>query len=440
MIWPSTGRDQLRITLASLLRNRRQLAALLLAGSLLTGASARAEEPVIEGRAEFQLFRNAMNDIVTHCIYRVSERDVLVGALKGLKQELGPKFTASLPSDYERKPAEDNWLIYQHVLRELAHAPGINQSLKDLVELSLRGYCKTLDRYSGYDTYETWQKLQEFGEPDYTGVGVTVIEGREEGFVCDPIRGGPADRAGLDQGDRLLAVNDHAVRGSTRLQIRMWLGEAQESSVKLHVRHRNGEEETVVVPKEQITYTPVSVEENDSGVQIRLRTLSERGVADLRERLREVGPAKPITLDLRGCAGGPVRFAVAVASMFLPSNTVVGKLKTLNGTDTLLSNNPAPYRPAKLSILQDRLTASGAELIIVALQDYPLLKAESYGEKTYGKGVAQRVIKVSGKDRQGAEIVQPGILTITDSRIYGPHDEVWDDAGLSPSSGDNPTR
>ena len=415
---------------------RKRLFAGLLAGFLSAVTSSTAEEPVVEGRAEFQLFRNTMNDIVTHCIYRVSERDVLVGALKALKQELGPKFTATLPPAYEKDDAEESWLLYQHTLRELAHSADINQSLKNLVELSLRGYCKTLDRYSNYDTYETWEKLQEFGEPDYTGVGITIIEGREEGFVCDPIRGGPADRAGIDQGDRLLAVNDHAVRGSTRLQIRMWLGEAQETSIKLRVRHRTGEEETVAVPKEHIAYTPVSVEEGENGVQISLRILSERGVADLREALRSIGPAKAITLDLRGCVGGPVRFALAVASMFLPANSVVGKLETLNGTDTLLANNPAPYRPAKLSLLQDRLTASGAELIIVALRDYPALKAESFGEKTYGKGVAQRVIKVSGKNRLGEEVIQPGFLTITDSRIYGPHDEVWDDVGLPPSGGE----
>ena len=413
---------------------------ILLTSLLLASLSVRGEEPSVEGRAEFQLFRNAMNDIVTRCIYRVSQRDVLVGALKALKQELGPKFTATLPSDYERKTDEEDWLIYQRTLRELAHASEINQSLKNLVELSLRGYCRTLDRYSGYDSYETWQKLQEFGEPDYVGVGVTVIEGREEGFVCEPIRGGPADRAGLDQGDHLLAVNEHAVRGATRLQIRMWLGETQEHSVQLRVRHRDGAEETVAVPKEQISYTPVSVEENESGVQISLRALSERGVADLREALRSIGPSKTITLDLRGCGGGPVQFATAVASMFLPANSVVGKLETLAGTETIRSNTSAPYRPAKLSILQDRLTASGAELIIVALRSYAPLKAESYGEKTYGKGVAQRVIKVSGKNREGTEIVQAGILTITDSRIYGPHDEVWDDVGLQPSSGENPAK
>jgi carboxyl-terminal processing protease len=429
--------DQLRLTLASF-RSRRRLTGLVLGTVLLAVTSVRTEE--VEGRAEFQLFRNTMDNIVSFCIYRVSERDVLVGALKVLKQELGPKFTATLPSDYERKTAEEDWVVYQRALRALAHSAEGNQSLKSLVELSLRAYCKTLDRYSAYDDFDTWRKLQELGEPDYMGVGVTVIEGREEDFICDPIRGGPADRAGIDEGDRLLAVNAHNVRGATRLQLRMWLGETQERSIQLRVRHRNGKEESVTIPKGQIQYTPVSVEDDGSSVRIALRQLSERGVADLRNSLRSVSPSKPITLDLRGCSGGPVQFAVAVASMFLPANTVIGKLETLNGTETLLSNNAAPYRPPKLSILQDRLTASGAELIIVALRSYRPLNAESYGEKSYGKGVTQRVVKVPGLNHAGETVVEAGMLTVTDSRIYGPNGEFWDTEGLAPSRGDNPAR
>ena len=124
--------------------------------------------------------------------------------------------------------------------------------------------------------------------------------------------------------------------------------------------------------------------------------------------------------------------------MFLPTDTVIAKLETIQETKTLRSNNPAPYLPAKLSILQDRFTAGGAEIIVVALLDYPPLKAVSYGETTYGKGVAQQTVKVSGKDSNGETVVQAGILKITDSRIYGPKGEFWDGIGLPPSGGKGP--
>ena len=87
-----------------------------------------------------------MRDIVTRCIYRVTDRDVLVGALKALKHDLGAKFSATLPSDLERKSPEEIWLVYQGTLLQLAHSSENKQSLKSLVELSLRNYCQTVDR------------------------------------------------------------------------------------------------------------------------------------------------------------------------------------------------------------------------------------------------------------------------------------------------------
>ena len=435
MICLNTARGQLRLPLG-LAPRRCKLAILLLGSALLITISARAEEAAVEGRAEFQLFRNAMDSIVTNCIYRVTERDVLIGALKGLKQELGPKFSATLPSGFERKTAEENWLIYQQALRELAHAPDVGQSLKSLVEVSLRAYCKTLDRYCSYDTYETWKQSQEFEEPDYEGVGITLLAGRADDILCIPIRGGPADRAGLDPGDHLLAVNDHSARGVSFLQIHNWLAEAEANAVKLRVRRGDGVVDTVAVSKEPIKFSPVSVEQIGDAWQITLRDISARSVTDLREQLRSIGPAKALTLDLRGCPGGPVNFAVAIASMFLPADTVIAKLETLEGTETLRSNNSAPYHPAKLNILQDRFTGSAAEVIIAAFLGYSPLKAQSYGEKSYGKGVTQRVIKVSGKNHNGETVVEAGMLKITDSRIYGPNGEFWDGIGLAPNSED----
>jgi carboxyl-terminal processing protease len=435
LIWLSIACDHLRIPLG-LPRRSRRFTSLLLAAILLVAVSAPGEEDAVEGRAEFQLFHNAMDDIVARCIYRVSERSVLIGALKGLQQELGPKFTATLPSDLDRKTAEEVWLVYQKVLRGCAHTRDINQSLQSLVELSLRAYCKTLDRYSSYDTYETWHKSQEFAAPDYEGVGITLLAGRANDILCVPIRGGPADRAGLDAGDHLLAVDDHLAHDVSLMEIHNWLAEAQGNGVKLRVRRNDGGVDTVTVQKEPIKFSPISVEQAGDDWQIALRDISERCVADVREQLRSIGPAKAITLDFRGCPGGPVNFAVAIASMFLPADTVVAKLETLNGEETLRSNNSAPYRPARLSILQDRFTGSAAELIIAALLGYPPLKAQSFGERTYGKGVAQQVVKVSGKNRQGEVVVQAGMLKITDSRIYGPNREFWDGTGLPPTSED----
>ncbi len=350
-----------------------------------------------------------------------------------MKRKLEPERSITLPADLERKTDDEAWTIYQDTLRGLAQDSDSKRTLKELVELSLRAYCRTLDPYSYYDDYATWRKSEDLRMPDFLGVGVTLLEGREDDIICDPY----PERTGGASGHRWLGivslgVAEHSVRGATLLQIKTWLAESTGASVKLRVRHRDKVEETVTVAKERIGSKPVSVEQGEDDWRIELRSISERSLTDLRDALRSIGPGKTITLDLRGCPGGPVPFAVSIASLFLPANTVIGKLETIEGTETLVSTERAPYRPARLKILQDRFTASAAELIIVALLNHRPLQAESYGEKTYGKGVTQRRVKVSDKDGDEQPVIQAGILTVTDSRIYGPKGEFWDETGLRP--------
>ena len=399
-------------------------------------SSLRAQEAAPQLKPEFQLFLNARATIVNQCVYRVSDRAVIAGALKALQHEMGAEFDATIPPDLDQKTAPEVWPIYKDVLLQLAQSKNAKKSLKELVELSLQAYCKTLDRYSSYDTYETWLKSQQYGEPDYEGIGITLLAERADDIICVPIREGPAESAGLDAGDHLLAVNDHDTHGVSLTQIHTWLAEAGTKDVKIRVRRSDGVAETLTVPQKPIKFSPVSVEQNGDAWQIRLVTISARCVSDLREELRSIGPAKAITLDLRGCPGGPVQFAQEIASMFLPADTIVAKLVALEDKEILRSTNSAPYRPARLTILQDRFTGSAAEIIIAALLGYSPLHAKSYGEKTYGKGVTQRVVKVSGQDNNGRTVVQAGMLKITDARIYGPNGEFWDGIGIPPSGGE----
>lgn len=387
-----------------------------------------------EGRDEFRLFSNVKKDIVTRCIYRPSDCDVIWGALAALGQGLDPALAALIPPARAGASAEEAGSVYRDALLAIHRAPGCRQSLKSLVEDSVKAYCLTLDRYSHYDDAETWERAQTLNAPEYVGIGITLLHDRGEDLICDPVRGGPADRLGVDLGDRLLAIGPHATRGATPMMVRNWMYEAGLEKIQIRVRHRDGQEETLMAPMGRVAPKPVAVEQTETGVSIiRLRNISKRAADDFRAAMRSVGPGRELTLDLRGNPGGEVTDAVAMASVFLPAGTLIGRLETVESAERLASENKTPYVPAKLTILQDRYTGSAAELIIVALEAYRPLRVRTLGEKTFGKGVTQRQVKVSGTDSAGEGKIRAGILTITDSRIYGPHDEVWDEKGLAPS-------
>jgi len=374
---------------------------------------------------EIQLFRDATDSIVNRCVYQPREPAVISGALRALESRLRPAFAEYFPNSIP--PEEDIAAVYIGTLRKIAEsdeARSAGLTLKALVERSIDGYCRTLDAYSEYADEETARRIHEANNPDYVGIGITFRRMRE-GFYCVPFPGGTAHLAGVLRDDELLEIDGENVRAMTLLEISARLSGRAGTTVRLKTKHKEGSTDVFEIAREPVVSTPVTFEEGDGFVKIGFRRINERACDDLRQLLRSLGNGRALILDFRGCPGGEFSAAIRIAELFLPEKTVIAKVETTAGREPELSRNRAPYRASALRLLQDELTASGAELIIAALISHrDLVKAESRGEKTYGKGVATRPIKLEGG----------GILKITDSRVFGPQDEYWDGEGLVPSS------
>jgi len=135
------------------------------------------------------------------------------GRAEELAKELGPGFARMfkpLGSNFEAA-----WETFQKTLIKLASAPKMKLTLQQLVEHSLRGYCSALDRYSEYDDLASWEVVKRLKQPDYSGVGMTLMRVKT-GYECYPFPGAAADLAGADPGDRLLEVDGRDVRGRAR--------------------------------------------------------------------------------------------------------------------------------------------------------------------------------------------------------------------------------
>jgi carboxyl-terminal processing protease len=142
-------------------------------------------------------------------------------------------------------------------------------------------------------------------------------------------------------------------------------------------------------------------------------------LADLRRDAE--GGLAGIILDLRGNPGGEVAEAVIVADLFIAEGVLVRtrgrggvimreEFATAAGTD----------RTTPLMVLQDRRSASAAELLAVALQDHG--RAKVVGEPSFGKGTVQEVIGIP----------DGSLLTLTVARYYSPKDRKIDGKGVEP--------
>jgi len=385
----------------------------------------RAQEETPAIQPEIQLFINARTELVEGCVYRLTERDVTVGAMKALVAQLEPALAQHFPLTLPAKPG-DALTSFAFALRNAAAEPKAKAegwTLKKLVERSIDAYCRTLDAHSDYTDEETSRQLDFANQPDYVGVGLTIRK-TGHGYFAEPFRGRAADLAGIRRGDEILAIDSADVRAMTLLEVSKRLSGAAGSSVRVLVRHADHSEELIPIESVLIASTPISMEQSGNTYIIKFAHINARALEDCRQGLATVGKSHPLVLDFRGCDGGELAASVGVAELFLPKGTPIARFEHTKETENAVSHNPAPFRPKRMILLQDEGTASGAELIIATLLDYPPLHAESRGEKSFGKGVTQAVIRV----------VRGGYLTFSDARMYGPHDEFWEGEGLPPTS------
>ncbi|MFI8364651.1 S41 family peptidase [Streptomyces sp. NPDC085612] len=220
----------------------------------------------------------------------------------------------------------------------------------------------------------------------WTGVGVWAVRAGDGAIRVDTVQpGGPADRAGLRAGDRLVSVDGHAVTGLAVGDVVALLRGAAGTPVVLNL-NRDGAAVTETVLRQQLQTEAVTVRQLAGDVTVIKVGSFTRGSG---ERVRAAVRAAPagggVVLDLRGNRGGLVDEAVAAASAFLDGGLVA--TYDVRGEQRVMNAAPGGDTGRPLVALVDGGTMSAAELVTGALQDRG--RAVAVGSRTFGKGSVQ---------------------------------------------------
>ncbi|MHB0875848.1 MAG: S41 family peptidase [Anaerolineae bacterium] len=227
----------------------------------------------------------------------------------------------------------------------------------------------------------------------FGGIGAYVYE--EEGVLyLRPLPDSAAERAGVLEGDRLVAVDDRPLpEGATVDQavssVRGPIGEAVSVTV---YRPATGEELTFSIVREEVTQPTVEWEvlgDYDRPVgYLRITLFGERTADELQRALASVrqGGAEVLVLDLRGNPGGLLEAAVEVTSRFVGRGVVLYEVDA-QGDERTYTVRPRVRVEEPMVILVDGNTASASEIVAGALQDHE--RARLVGATTHGKGSVQ---------------------------------------------------
>ena len=301
-----------------------------------------------------------------------------------------------------------------------------NKDIKDenLEAGLLKGLVAGLaDPYSQYLTSDEMKKLSETTTGKFQGIGV-IISPDEDGTVTviSPIKGSPADRAGVESGDKILKINGKDFSAEKINEASKEMRGEKGTTVKiLLLKKKNLKTKEVEIQREEIKIDSIIKNKIGDIGYIGITMFDEETGKDFIKALNELTKegVKGIILDMRGNPGGVVDAAVEIGDAILPKSTFV-TLKDNKGEIVQDYKLDDKYNDIKMVVLVNEGSASASEILSGAIRD--LDRAKIIGKTTYGKGVVQNVISLPEGDG----------LKLTTSEYFTPKGKSINKIGIKP--------
>lgn len=301
-----------------------------------------------------------------------------------------------------------------------------NKDIKDenLEAGLLKGLVAGLaDPYSQYLTSDEMKKLTETTTGRFQGIGV-IISPDEDGTVTviSPIKGSPADRAGVESGEKILKINGKDFSAEKINEASKEMRGEKGTTVKiLLLKKKNLKTKEVEIKREEIKIDSIIKNKIGDIGYIGITMFDEETGKDFVKALNELTKegVKGIILDMRGNPGGVVDAAVEIGDAILPKSTFV-TLKDNKGEIVQDYKLDDKYNDIKMVVLVNEGSASASEILSGAIRD--LDRAKIIGKTTYGKGVVQNVISLPEGDG----------LKLTTSEYFTPKGKSINKIGIKP--------
>jgi carboxyl-terminal processing protease len=255
---------------------------------------------------------------------------------------------------------------------------------------AIEGMLDTLgdEGHTRFLTPEEREQNREDLSGTYEGIGIEIESEDDKTVVLSVVEGSPADRAGIESGDVVVAVNGKSVSGENYSQVAGEIRGPEGTEVRLTVS-RDGEERVFDLERTKIEAPVASwvLIPGSDVAHVRLSSFSNDSAEKLRQALEEsrAAGARRFVLDLRDNPGGSVDQAVEIAGYFLKPGSVVYIRKDASGErGEIKAEGGSEVTDAPLTVLVNGGTGSSAEILAGALRDND--RATVIGKKTYGTG------------------------------------------------------
>ena len=287
-----------------------------------------------------------------------------------------------------------------------------------LKEGAIKGYIEGLDdSYTEYISKEDMEDYMADATGNFVGIGIYMVQDTETNkiMVLAPIKGSPAEEAGIQPGDYIIAVDDVEYTGEEMTTASNKIKGEEGTTVKIKIL-RGTETKEYKLKRENIKVNPVEgkVIEGNIGY-IQFSSFDEGTSEDFKAKFEELQKQgiKSLIIDLRNNGGGIVDEALEIADFILEKDDVILYEVDKNGNEEIEKSENDPIINMPVILLTNENTASSSEILAGAVKDHN--KAKIVGTKTYGKGVIQQVLTLP--DGSGLKITSEEYLTPNKTKI-----------------------
>ena len=265
-----------------------------------------------------------------------------------------------------------------------------------IVDVTVNGILENLDPHSVYIPVDDYEENADDMRGNFVGIGISFYPYKDSIAVIRAIEGGPAEKAGIKGGDRILSADGKILYGPdiNRDSISAYLKGEINSKVSLEV-YRPSEDRTLQVRLKRREVPLVSVDASyllaDGIGYIKVNRFSESTPDEFDKALNELidQDINSLVLDLRNNPGGYIYAAEKMVDEFLDDDRLILITRNKNGEESRsYSTRKGDFEDGNIYVLINENSASASEIVAGALQDND--KGTIIGRRSFGKGLVQR--------------------------------------------------
>ena len=269
---------------------------------------------------------------------------------------------------------------------------------EDLISAAYEGMVNSLDDpYAAYMEKEDSESFNQTVNGEYVGIGAAVEYKEENAKISTVYKNSPAQKAGLEAGDQLVAIDGQDVKGKTLSQITKMIKGKENTKVSIKIS-RDGNEKNYEVKRSKVAVPSVSskiIKKNDKKIgYISIDIFSSTTYSQFKKEYDSLIKKKidSLIIDVRNNPGGQLDDVKEILQLLEKKDKVLYQIQTKNIKNKIYDGTK-DYCKYQIAILINKNSASASEILATSLKENN--NAILVGKTTYGKGTVQKAYSLS---------------------------------------------